>query len=569
MVEETEEQAIQLPPKYYLTYFEYMLGFVQNKYGFLLASTEVDFLERFAQLTENAKCLYIRLSNRRGTFFKWDTLRYDEIGDLVAPLYELSAAQLVGDLPEVADDATWHALLALFTKAELLTIARALDKETAPLSSIKRPDLVRWLMHTYSYAQFKEHVAQEPIISVLYQQEVTMLKYLFFGNRYNDMSEFVIRDLGHVRFQTYEEEQLSIQFTSRQEVEDRFMVSLQGDVFEAYKKELPPEEIYDWFMNWQDSVLDRLSAVAMPAFQKLALKVATWLEKNKLLEQALGVYDLTDLPPARERRVRLLQKIGLGEEAKALAELLIEAPQNAEEKYFAIDFLAKLQKAKKKPIKSTTRLLNAAESVEIDVAYRHRVERGVLEYYSEQGYEVAFCENEPWKALFGLVFWDSIYDMNVQAIHHPLQRIPSDFFQPDFYYKRHQQLTDKLNGITSKEALQALINTTWEHKLGLTNVLVGWYEPIKTTALQLCTLLSLEQLKTILLQMARNMREHTRGFPDLLIWKENEYWLIEVKSPTDHLSARQLYWLELFASLEVSSKVLRVVWKSSPVISSE
>ncbi len=75
-------------------------------------------------------------------------------------------------------------------------------------------------------------------------------------------------------------------------------------------------------------------------------------------------------------------------------------------------------------------------------------------------------------------------------------------------------------------------------------------------------LLDIEQLRLILLEMARNVREHTRGFPDLLIWNDRgEYDFVEVKSPTDHLGPQQLHWLEFFQTIGVRGKVMRVVWE--------
>src|SRR5690606_37941744 len=96
------------------------------------------------------------------------------------------------------------------------------------------------------------------------------------------------------------------------------------------------------------------------------------------------------------------------------------------------DFLNKLEKSLKRSIRQTTKALQEAGCIQVPYAFRGQVENGAAQYFMAQGYDVIFCENRPWRALFGLLFWDIIYDTNVQAIHHPLQRIPSDFFQPGF-----------------------------------------------------------------------------------------------------------------------------------------
>src|SRR5690606_2778399 len=132
------------------------------------------------------------------------------------------------------------------------------------------------------------------------------------------------------------------------------------------------------------------------------------------------------------------------------------------------------------------------------------------------------------------------YDTNVQAIHHPLQRIPSDFFQPDFYIRRRTQLEERLSRMSTNEEVVKYILKTWNEKAGITNVMVSWYEEVLTASLKIAEIIPITHLSTVLMEMAINLRENARGFPDLLIWNDEEYFLVEVKSPTDHLSARQL-----------------------------
>ena len=98
-------------------------------------------------------------------------------------------------------------------------------------------------------------------------------------------------------------------------------------------------------------------------------------------------------------------------------------------------------------------------------------------------------------------------------------------------------------------------------KFGMANVLVDWSDSLLALVNQLIAVLDVAQLRLILLEMARNVREHTRGFPDLLVWRDSgEYAFVEVKSPTDHLGAQQLHWLEFFQTIGVTGMVMRVIW---------
>jgi hypothetical protein len=561
MPEITDKNPPDLPPKYYLDNFLYLLDFVKKLYQSILSESETNFLEAFENLSEDAQCLFVRFSNRRGAFFKVNNLSYNELTDIPAALTELTEAGFVELLNE-NHAARAAEVVDLFTKPELLLLTQALNPPVLPPKSIRKPDLVRWLLHEYAFDELLEGFeALEPVVKVCYEVEVMMMKFLFFGNRYDDMTEFVIRDLGHVKFQSFQEENFSVRFETRQDVEDKLMISLTGETFHEQKDELPPEEIYDWFMNWQGGLVGELSDVALPSYRRLVLRVGAWLERKKLPEQALTVYQLTEHAPSRERRARLLQRIGAVEEALALCDDMIQSPQNADERFFGLDYREKILNKKKRIVRRTTKALKEADAVGIPVAFRYRVELGVMEYFRERDHQALFSENEPWRALFGLVFWDIIYDTNVRAIHHPLQRVPSDFFLPDFYFKREALLKARLAELTTRKAFHELVQTTYTDKLGTANVLVAWFDGLLDIVQLLVHFLDPAQLHAILLEMAQNLRENTRGFPDLLIWKEDFYEFVEVKSPTDHLSAQQLHWQHFFERTGVISRVLRVTWE--------
>ncbi|GAA4398681.1 hypothetical protein GCM10023187_09530 [Nibrella viscosa] len=557
-------QKIELPSKYYLDNFRYLLDFVQRLYGGLMNEAEWDFVRRFDALTEDAQCLFVRFSNRKGLFFRVNKLNYKEIEELPAALGEL----LLGGFAErlsAHHEIMGAEVLNTFTKPELLELLPLEPEELKPLSKQKKEEVVRYALHELDFGEIVTSLTtRETVVQMNFEAEVMMLKYLFFGNRSSDMSEFVIRDLGMVNFERYDESKLTARFRTRKEVEDKLLISLTNEEFRELKDaEMPAEDIYNWFLNWNET-RPELTEIAIPGYQKLVVRVGAFLEKQKLPEQALAVYELSDRVPARERRVRLLFRYGLVDEALALCDEIAVTPQNAEEKFFANDFREKIMSAgeKKRSRKSTTRFLSDAESVSIPAAYRHHVEAGVMAYYLEEGYDAAFTENYPWRGLFGLVFWDIIYDANVQAIHHPLQRTPSDFYLPDFYLKREDLIKKRLSELTTTDDWRAHTERMYKEKNGITNVLVDWNEELLSLVHRLIDLLEPAQLRLILLEIARSLRENTRGFPDLLIWNEDgQYEFVEVKSPTDHLGAQQLHWLQYFQSIGVKGKVVRVIWE--------
>ena len=553
----SETTKIELPPKYYLDYFNFLLRFVERMYAPILNEAELSFLYQFDQLSDDAKCVFIRFSNRKGSFFRVNKLKYAEIEDIPAALYDLTDGGFVEPLSE-KHAPELEAVLGILTKEDLLQLAPA----QARVKTLKKPELVRFLRLEYPHADLIEAInTHQSIVKIQREVEVMMFKFLFFGNRYGDMTEFVVRDLGMINFQQYSEDEYTARFANRQEAEDKLLVSLANEQFFDLKdaNQLPPEDIYHWFMSWRLTV-PNLSAVAMPAYHRLANRVGLFLERQKLSDQALSVYELTDQAPARERRARLLLKTGAPDEAVALCEEIEKTAQNADERFFAIDFKNQISNSKKRTKKSTTQFLQNASSVTISVANRGRVEAGVVAHYNLNGQYAVHCENYPWRGLLGLVFWDIIFDTNVQAIHHPLQRVPSDFYLPDFFEKRQTQIHAHLSTLKTTQDYLNWVEHIFDQKYGTANVLVEWSDVMLALVKLLISKLTAEQLTDILLEMATNMRENTHGFPDLLVWTDDSYELIEVKSPTDHLSAQQLHWLKLFGQLGVNAKVLRVVW---------
>ncbi len=556
-------QKVILQPRYYWHNFRYVLDFVRRLYGGLLNEAETDFLDRFDALSVDAQCLFVRVSNRKGVFFRVNKLNYREINELPVALGELLNAGFLERL-QPRHEGMGHEALDVFTRPDLMALLPLEPEETRALNKLKKEDVVRYALNELDFGEIVTSLTtREAVVKVNFEAEVMMVKYLFFGNRGSDMTDFVMRDMGMMNFEQHDESKMTARFRTRKEVEDKLLISLTNESFYEQKEaETPPEAVYSWFLNWNETRPD-LSPIAFPGYQKLVCRVGAYLERQKLPDQALAVYELSDHVPARERRVRLLYKSGLTDEALALIDEMAVTPQNAEERYFATDFREKIlgASAKKRTRKATTRFLSDAESVDIPAAYRHHVEAGVMNHYLEDGYDAAFTENYPWRGLFGLVFWDVIYDANVAAIHHPLQRAPSDFYLPDFYLRREDLLKKRLADLTTKDDWRRHVGRTYNAKYGITNVLVDWNDELLGLVNQLIELLDLEQLRLILLEMARNVREHTRGFPDLLIWNEaGEYSFVEVKSPTDHLGPQQLHWLEYFQTIGVAGKVVRVIW---------
>jgi hypothetical protein len=584
-------EKIELPPKYYLEYFEYLLNFVQKKYTHILNEEEANFLTKFYALTEDEKCLFIRFTNRTGSFFRTEKLKYAEIENIPEVLNVLIQKGFVEPL-DASHIVQAGEVLDVFNKSELLEMAKMLNLETRGKASWKKEEVLDWLLEVGDWEEILELIeATEPppaprggafspnlesnfvskapplgaggasvaVIKVGFSTEVAMMKFLFFGSRHGDMTEFVTRDLGFQNYEKFDEDKMVAYFQTRQEVEDKFKVSIaREDFYLMQQADIESIEIYNWFMDWADTHRKDLSEIAQPTFERFTLRVATHLEKKKSLDEALEVFRMTEEPPSRERQVRILDKQKNKEEARALCEMMILDYKNANEQFFAEDYLNRLLAKKSK--KAVTQHLHNSESVTIDISWKRQVEFGVIDYYEQRGMKATFTENHLWRSLFGLLFWDIIFDTDTLAIHHPLQRSPSDLFKPTFFEKRKERMEERLLMLEDEDATTVYMNRIFFEKFGITNPLVDWFGGLFPLILTVLEKLSAEQISLIMLEMARSLRENVRGFPDLFIWSDGEYSFIEVKSPTDSLSNQQLYWLRFFESINVRSKVLRVEW---------
>lgn len=553
---------IELPEKYYLAYFESLLDFVKEKYGNLLNRKEKRFIKLFFQLPEDARCLFVRLVNRRGCYFRVEKLQYAEIKDFDHVLHLLIDQKFFSALSDKhAHDATqW---LGVFTKAEIISYIGAVQQEMKkPAARLKKNELTALIIEKMDLRQLLRHIRQtEPVVKVNFEEEMEMLKFLYFGNIHGDMTQFVVRDIGYIKTEELDTKKLQALFKTRKEAEDKLCISKIYQEFKDRRDVLqqPADQLYDWFQELNIQA-DALCVLARPAFDKLCLRLGKLLEQNRLPKFALDIYQYTDVPPSRERRARLLHKLGLTAEALELCRQMREAPQNAEEQYFAEDFCDLINKKKK--VKSTTHYLKTSTSITLDEAKRSFVELGVLEHFQAQGYEGVFTENYLWRGLFGLFFWDIIFDQDSEALHNPLQTTPSDFYTPDFLKKRRKHIDQRLETLAYAERFYNIIRHHFQTKTGMSNPMVGWHESLLPLVEKCYEKLRPRQISSVLLEMAKNLRENTRGFPDLFIWNEHSYCFIEVKSPNDHLSAQQLYWLHFFEKHHIQAKVVRVQWQS-------
>lgn len=537
-------EKIILPPKYYLDYFEYLLDFIQKGSSHLLGEGDKNFIQTFESISEDARCLMVRMMNRKGEYFRLEKFQYEEISNIPAAADELVKVDFISLEPP--ED---FLLFRLFTKAELHEIFPERD-----YNKKKKEEILLELAEENSKADYLTLGAKYTIMHFLVQEQIEYLKLLFFGHAHGMMTEFVIRDIGNVKLENLNGHTFTPWFDTEAEARSVFQLYKWDYTIRQAMPILIPEEILELIsqVNWSDFLQHPKSRKIGDRFM---LRLGEYFEKSGFPREALDYYSLARKHPARERIIRILDKNDEQESAREIAEEVINRPYNASEQIFAQDYLAKTGK---RNYRSTTTKINASPEITINDPIGQRVEQHALSHFTSQGFQGAHTENYLWRGLFGLLFWEELFDQQHATFHHPLQRMPSDLYSEFFYQNRGEILISKTKKLRTKKQLLKHLTATYESKKGISNYLVGWHESLLPTIEACIKHLPLKGLYNVLLEMAKNTKDNSAGFPDLFLWNEKTYYFYEIKSPNDHLSAQQLFWIDFMNSNKIKADILRV-----------
>ena len=181
-------------PFYYLHHFQEVLRWVESRHGDLLNDDELAFVSAFGALPRPARALLVRMVMRKGEHFRADKLVYPEIGDTLsaaAPLIDhgwLDPAPTL-DLPT---------LFRLFTKAELRPLLREPLAAAGVPASARKAD---WLEALSELEDVYQAPSDTPVYHLTLMPLCDRFRLMFFGNLYQDWSEFVLSDLGTFQYE--------------------------------------------------------------------------------------------------------------------------------------------------------------------------------------------------------------------------------------------------------------------------------------------------------------------------------------------------------------------------------
>ena len=543
-----------LNPFYYLDYLDYLLAFVLKRSGAVLKGAERDRIQLFQALPKPARALYARLLQRKGAYFRIDKLAYSEIPSVNAAVQKLIKAGFLQAISGARQDLC----LSLRTVKELkqLPVVAGLGLGNASRTQIEQ-----------AIAETGTELPDLKIVCVREQTLMALCQHLFFGNEYQDLSEFVLSDLGLQRFETVDLS-LSPAFTARADLDLLRLIGMlrqwaKSLAQESLKlKRLPDETGQIQLIKALTNLTEMVPCASehplvTRALNKLHLSLGRIYERCGLSSEALGCYQKSDLADALMRQARLQIK-SAPDAALSLCKTILKTSNDPEARHYA-----------KRVLRANHRALNAAaaraptplrvDQISIRLNDAIRVEHHVIAYFAEQGRVAVHIENHLYPALFGLLFWEVIFTPVSGAFHHPFQRGPSDLDEADFFNRRAPIFAQRFETLSSLAQRQQQLRQCFEEKFGLANPFVHWSAIELPWLLYVLRHTSWPTLSAVFYRILQNPKKFRSGFPDLLVFHKGHYELIEVKGPGDRLQTHQTAWLRFLSDQGLAVSVLNVV----------
>lgn len=537
--------VVNLPPHYYRDNFLRLLDSVEQQYADLLLPDEQQFLQDYRQQGFDAQCLYVRLVSRVGPWFRQNRLHYPELGSIEAAVQELLLAGLAVEAMELE----LTEIGSLFTRDELAAVAASGGTKAAVLESLQAEQ----------WNALLTQLEPGPIIAPQHTDTVALLQLLFFGNRYQGMTDFVLSDLGVARYFPYPLDRSRRLFPRREALDEYLRLCAIGDAYRELEE-----------LGEQDALVELVTellrsepeyATSSRRWSRLCNYVARQQERAGSLEPALGLYRKSGDHPARERTARLLEKRGEFAEALTLTEKILASPWCEEER----DAAGRIGPRVRRKLEGGKLPRRQDNFERTDLCIQRAdspVELQVAQHIAPQWAGVHYVENSLMKALFGLAFWEVIFAPVPGAFHNAYQSVPGDMYDSAFAERRRAMIDQRmidLGGVDLAEELPA----AWRRYQGYQCHWINWRGVDEALVTAASRVIPGAHLLAIWEHMLFDPRENRRGFPDLIALGEvsGDYSLIEVKGPGDALQDSQKRWLRRFQAIGIPARVVWVSWR--------
>lgn len=544
-------------PLYYLHNMRGVIRWCLEYHYDLLTEQEITTLHKFLKLDTQPQALLVRLIMRKGPLFRTDKLQYSEIPLLDQALVNLQTHQFINTQPFLA----LTELVPLCRKEECKALAEPHLPEK-PDKRLNKGQLITLLLHNVPEDERRAiggwwDSAPFQVIEFTQTELFERLRLMFFGNLHQTWSAFVLEELGHQRYEKVPFSQSARAFQSRSEVDHYLTLRALSEQLESEGQPAQlapqiPQPVESAWLNTKRA--------------QLIFSVGHTAERQGDTSLALQLYRSINLEDALIRQYRLLEKQTSSHEVfdsvsntlqqnlRPETRLLLKRVQKRSARKSGNPMPAEAQRT---PLKTEHLLLKKIAGVS--------VEQAVVDHLKETGFEAFYVENRLFTGLFALLFWPALFKPIRGAFFNPFQSGPADLYRPEFLQLRKAEIEDSFNSLHDN-SYRSLIRERYSEKKGISCSLLHWatlepelIEPVLDT-------IPAEHLKVIFQHLLLDLKNHRRGFPDLIHFnqKTNEYCLIEVKGPGDRLQEHQRLWLEHFTQNNIPARVCYVEWDQAP-----
>lgn len=535
-----------LPPTYYHAHFLEMLGFIGEVYAGVLGPEEHAFLKAFADLSPEAQCLFIRMTNRKRPVFTLKDLAYAEIPEPGLRLQELVARGFA----QAATEDDYRGWLDTLTRPALETLARRHDPDVRRhWSKARLTQTVRTRM------PFSDFAAAQPAPAFVpgYRETTGFLLYLYFGKLSDNLTAFTLRDMGvlSVRART----QHQARFVSREEARGGYAYS---QALHAFKAADPETRL--GLAEAADDLPDAVTPFVEGLRDRLMFDMGRFFEQRKDTPRALNFHARSGLFESQERTVRLLYAGGEIARAKTLLEAMLDAPAHDEAFLFADDFYQR--KFGKKRTSPFTDLLRDADALVVDDLWRGLPELAAIRHYEAQSWRGFHLENGLWPALFGLLFWEEVFE-------HP-GAVASDFdlwpqvLREDRFARDFPERIETVLSLVNEGRAHPLIARHAALYYGTPNALFEWQPGLEALICDFLACAPGSAVRDILAALCADFGSLRDGFPDLLLLGDGQVRFVEVKGDGDQIRRHQLARLNRLRQAGFKADIVRVTYRPDP-----
>ena len=534
-----------------LDFAESDIAFINS--GHFRGDRKIGSILRLSDL--NAQRLFVRLISRKGPHFRAAKVNYAEI-DVPAAVDELARAGFLAlDAPEYAQD-----YFDLLSRPELEAFVRDRPDsfaELGALSAYRKPELTQQIKTMTDPDECPDLLSGfGPFYTPLHGEILIVYRLLFFGNLSQDLTEFVLLDLGLIRYESYPIGKDDRIFKSRQIVTDALAYLAAREMIAKAIEADDPETVLAVIAGLPEPGLIRRR-------DRLFCHAGRYLERKAMLDQAIRCYECAAAPPARERLARIYDRLEDHDRAYDICALIIASPRDPMEKMFAERFQVKLKKRLGLAYAPVIRKKHPESRIILERDPEKRIEQTVLAYFETIEVPGFYAENRFWRGLFGLAFWDIIFMPIKGAFFNFYQRGPKGLFSPRFREDRRAPIETRLAEIRGNPDWPERLLQTYDLKFGIANTLVAWSFLPKTQIERVLTAFSRSHLADIFDRLSQDIGVFKTGFPDLILFPGDgtSCELVEVKGPADQLQPNQHRWLRFFSEKKIPYRIIKIGWK--------